>query len=619
MPKSYREDEGVALLTALYERPDVPMAADTETTGLRVADPQGDRCIGVSIACVIDDVPYSHYFATDHSTGVNVSRETVEMLEYVLTQPERLLIFANVQFDIASIETIDGTRLDDTDFIDICTMAHLCNENQPRNKGVESLAQWYLGEEGKIKDDFVEKEKKSGNKNITPEQMWDYACMDAVSTWRIWFQLLDHPVWKALPENIWPDKQELIRTLLEMKRRGVKIDQRVARENVAEGEKRMKELAKELGYPAIPKKPTRMYPNPDPDPLPVLGPIALTEIFIERLGLPVLKKSAKTNKPSFDKTVMEQYDEMLELLDSKEAALVKEYRGWQKAVSAAYRPYLELVGADGRLRCSYKTHGTVTGRLSCSEPNLQQVPKSSDKAWNGKVKECFIAREGYTLINADFSQLELRLGTAYAGEAGLKQVFEEGRDIFTEMSKQLGMERHDTKTLVYSMQYGAGINRIMTAFGVTKPRADQIRNNYFNSYPLFKVLADRCSASAEATGKVKLWTGRYRHFQFASESFKAMNSVIQGGAADIVERVMVRCFRELDNPDCQMLLQVHDSITWEVKSELVEEYIPRIKALMEDVSGTVRHDDFNVRFAVDVDFWTEREERVYKEYMGLAA
>lgn len=618
MSKSYREEEGIALLTALYERPDVPMAVDTETTGLRVADPGGDYCIGVSVAGVIDDTPFSHYFGIAHPTGTNVSRETVEMLEYVLAQ-DRLLVFANAPFDILSIETIDGTRLDDSDFIDICTMAHFCDENMPKNKGVESLAQWYLGEAGKVKDAFVEKEKVTGNRNITPEQMWDYAVTDAVSTWRIWFQLLDNHVWKALPENIWPDKQELIRTLIEMKRRGVEIDQQVARDNVALGEQRMKELAKELGYPAIPKRPTKMYPYPDPDPLPVLGPIALTEIFIDRLGLPVLKKSAKTGKPSFDKTVMEQYDEMLELLDSPEARLVKEYRGWQKAVSAAYRPYLDLVGADGRLRCSYKTHGTVTGRLSCSEPNLQQVPKASDKPWNGKVKECFVARPGYSLINADFSQLELRLATAYAAEEALKQVFEDGRDIFDEMAKQLGMARHDTKTLVYSMQYGAGINRIMTAFGVTKARAEQIRNNYFNSYPLFKVLADRCSTAAEVTGKVKIWSGRYRHFQYSSESFKAMNSVIQGGAADIVERVMVRCFRELDNPDCQMLLQVHDSITWEVKNELVEEYMPRIKAIMEDVSGTVGRDDFDVKFAVDVGFWTEREETVYREYMGLAA
>jgi DNA polymerase-1 len=264
-------------------------------------------------------------------------------------------------------------------------------------------------------------------------------------------------------------------------------------------------------------------------------------------------------------------------------------------------------------------HGTVTGRLSCSEPNLQQVPKETDKAWNGKVKECFIAREGYTLLNADFSQLELRLGTAYAQEPTLKTVFEEGRDIFTEMAAELGWERHVTKTFVYSVQYGAGVKRIMSAFGVTKQEAQRMLRRYRSTYPAFQGLADRCTATAEARGSIKLWSGRYRHFKYPSEAYKAMNSVIQGGAADIVERVMVRCYRELDEPsngDCMMLLQVHDSITFEVKTELVSEYLPRIKAIMEDVSGSVGHNEFDVKFAVDVGFWTAREKLAYEEVMG---
>jgi DNA polymerase-1 len=260
------------------------------------------------------------------------------------------------------------------------------------------------------------------------------------------------------------------------------------------------------------------------------------------------------------------------------ASLIKEYRGWQKAVSAAYRPYLSLRGPDDRLRCSYKTHGTATGRLSCSEPNLQQIPKSSDKPWNGKVKNCFIAKPGFKLINADFSQLELRLATAYAGEEELKKVFEEGRDIFTEMSKQLGMSRHDTKTLVYSMQYGAGEQRIMDVFGVDRNEAKKIRANYFATYPHFRRLNERCTEKVEEAGKIKIWSGRYRHFDDRNDSYKAMNSVIQGGAADIVERIMVRCYEELESEDCSMLLQVHDSITFEVREPMVPQYIEKIQS-----------------------------------------
>jgi DNA polymerase-1 len=611
----FSEMEAQKLLERLYEERTVDIAVDTETTGLHVASGD-DYCIGVSIAGLFEDgTPFSGYFPFAHETGDNFGGETHAMLDYILSMDPHLLIFCNAPFDILSLSTIN-IRLDETDFIDICTMAHLCDENWPKDKKLDTLAKVYLSdgereadsEEAKVVDAFVEAEKRSGNRNITPEQMSDYAVRDAVLTWRIHDVLLDHRNWKQLLKDApeyWPHKQELMRVLIEMERRGVRIDQALAAQEIAHGEQEMKRIARELGYPGIPKKATKRNPNPDPDPMPTLGPIALEEIFIQRLGLPVVKASTLTGKPSFDKQVMEEYDLMLERLDSPEAKLVKAYRGWQITVGLAYRPYLEMIDADGRLRCTYKTHGTVTGRLSCSKPNLQQIPKTSDKPWNGKVKRAFIAKPGYTLINADFSQLELRLGTAYAGERELADVFEEGRDIFTEMSEALGLTRQDTKTLVYSMQYGAGLNRIMTVFGVSKARAEEIRNNYFNTYPRFKTLADRCARSAEQNGKVKLWSGRYRHFKYKSEAFKAMNSVIQGGAADVVERIMVRCFRELDNEDCQMLLQVHDSITWEVRTELVDEYMPKIKALMEDVSGAVGHDEFNVRFAVEVEHWVK--------------
>lgn len=604
---SYLEAEGRAILERLNDEHDkLAISVDTETTGLRIADGI-DHGIGVSIAGLFeDDTPYSHYYGLDHETGENVSVDTAMMLDWVLTTAGHTLVFANVQFDILSLESM-GISVEDYDFVDVCTMAHLVNENWPKNKGVESLSQYYLHEPGKIVDPFIESEKRSGNQLVTPEQMFDYATMDAVTTWRIWDLLDEHPRWKALPTNIWPDKQELVRCLLTMKRRGVRIDVELAQQEITTGESELRRLAAELGYPAIiPKEGTAAWKR-NPNPLPTLGPIALTEIFIDRLGLPPMKVSTKTGKPSFDKEVMGEYDEMLERVDSKEAMLVKQYRGWQKTVSAAYRPYLELLGPDGRLRCSYKTHGTVTGRLSCSEPNLQQIPKESDKVWNGKVKECFIAAEGYTLLNSDFSQLELRLGTAYAGEPALIEVFEEGRDIFTEMSVALGFTRQNTKTFVYSIQYGAGVNRIKNVFGVTKEQAQRMIRNYYSTYPLFKVLSERCSANAEARGEIKLWNGRYRHFEYKSDSYKAMNSLIQGGAADIMERVMVRCFRELDNDDCRMLLQVHDSITWEVRTDRVDEYLPKIKAMMEDVSGAVGHDEFIVKFAVDAGFWTDKE------------
>ena len=579
-------EASLTLIAELAKHPGAVIAVDTEATGLNVASGENE-CIGVSIATVVDGTAYSHYFPFQHVAGDNCDKEVVFELGELLENNLNKLIFVNAQFDILSLETI-GIHVEHTDFIDVPTMAHLINENKPYNKGLDSLAQHYLKEPGKLKDAEIDKEKKTGWQNTTWQQMWDYAVLDAVTTWRLYDVLRNAQQWKQLPDTVWPHKQELIRVLLSMKRNGVRIDVQLAEEYVQKGEKAMSQIEKELGInPASPKQ--------------------MKKLLIDDLGLPIVKSSKLTGAPSFDKEAMLTYDSMLESLENPVAKRIKEFRGWQKAVSAAYRPYIDLVDTDGRLRCSYRLHGTATGRLSCAEPNLQQIPKTSDKPWNGKVKECFIAQDGYVLLNADFSQLELRLATAYAGEEELKKVFNEGRDIFTEMSKQLGMSRHDTKTLVYSMQYGAGEQRLMNAFGVDKPKAKEIRQNYFDTYPNFRRLNERCTSKVEQTGEIMIWSGRKRHFENSNEAYKAMNSLIQGGAADIVERIMVRCFKELEGDECRMLLQVHDSITFEVKESVVPQYIENIRTLMEDVNAVTGDVDFDVRFAVEVDYWVPQE------------
>jgi DNA polymerase I len=579
------DEKSLAVLAKLSE-PGLTIAVDTETTGLNVASGK-NKCIGVSIAAVVDDTAYSHYFPVGHQVGDNISEATLAKLKEVL-EANNTLLFVNAQFDILSLETI-AIHVHQTDFYDIPTMAHLINENKPYNKGLDSLAQYYLKDPGKLKDPELDKEKKTGWANTTWQQMWDYAVKDAELTWRLWSVLRIMQQWKDLPAEIWPHKQDLIRVLLTMKRHGVRINVQLAEEYVQKGEIEMARIEKSLGInPASPKQ--------------------MKKLLIDDLGLPIVKNSERTGAPSFDKQAMLAYDSMLEKLESPVAKQIKEFRGWQKAVSAAYRPYLDLVDMDGRLRCSYRLHGTATGRLSCAEPNLQQIPKSSDKPWNGKVKDCFIAEDGYVLLNADFSQLELRLATAYAGEEELKKVFNEGRDIFTEMSKQLGMSRHDTKTLVYSMQYGAGEQRIMDAFNVTKAEAKQIRQNYFTTYPKFRQFNERCTAKVEQDGRIKIWSGRERHFEHRNDAYKAMNSVIQGGAADIVERIMVAAHKQLEGPDCRMLLQVHDSITFEVKESVVPQYLEKIRTLMENVNAVTGDVDFDVRFAVEVDYWVPQED-----------
>ena len=575
-----------SVLQVIYQHPDQPVAVDTETTGFRVDDGR-DTCIGVSIATIIDGNAYSTYIGIDHEVGENASSEVIAKLNYVLAIQKRPLIFINRQFDILSLETV-GIFADDNPFYDLPTMANMINENNPTSKSMVNLAAVYAPYVGKLTDDeFINEEKKTGWKNTTPERMFEYAVKDAEVTYLIYFEMIKHPEWQRLPASVWEHKQKLIRVLTEMRRRGTLINQELCRQMAAEGRSQMEKLKAELGInPASPKQ--------------------LKELLIDTLGLPVVKVSEKTGNPSFAKDVMPEYERLLEKMDSPIAQRILHYRGWQKAVTAAYEPYLERVSPDGRLRTHYTTHVTATGRLSSREPNLQQIPKSSDKPWNGRVKECFIAKPGYKLVNADYSQLELRLASAYADEEKLKRVFNEGRDIFTEMSQQLGMSRQDTKTLTYSIQYGAGIPRIMSAFDVSSEEANRLRQNFYNTYPKFRQLSQAVAEKAERDLETRIWTGRYRHYKFKNESYKAMNAMIQGGAADIVESMMCKLYEEIDNEDCRMLMQVHDSVLFEIREDLVEEYKQKIVELMEDVNSIATEEigSFGVRFAVDIGDWT---------------
>jgi DNA polymerase-1 len=329
------------------------------------------------------------------------------------------------------------------------------------------------------------------------------------------------------------------------------------------------------------------------------SPTQLKKLLIDELGLPVVK-TTKGGKASFDKFAMEQYEELLEQMGDSRASLILEYRGWQKTCSSNYKAYLELLSPDGRLRPNYKLHGTVTGRLSCEKPNLQQIPKVSEKPWNGSLKRAFIPREGYKLFEGDYSQIEFRLAAAYGREESLLAIFNDPtRDIFTEMAATLGMPRNSVKTLTYTIQFGGGVNRIKQVFGVTEQEARAMLDNYWNSYRGIYKVTQLAKSKAMRTGKVKLWSGRTRKFLYPEdEARKAFNSAIQGGAADIVKRAMVRLYNTVDNDDCQMLLQVHDSVVFEIREGTEDKYLPLIKETMEAVEP-----DFGVHFAVDVHEW----------------
>lgn len=599
------------ILKYLYSHPEQEVAIDTETDGLRVDD-KSDKVIGFSISFRIpgDEHLTSWYWGVRHKAGKeqNIDAATAKKLRWVLEKQRRLLILANAQFDVLGLLHL-GLDVRENPFHDVLTAQNLINENWTfGRRGLDELAVYTLTD-GQRKlsvweweNEFpLKTEKTTGWPNTTPEMMFGYATTDTELTYLIWEVQIATPAWRGLPENFWPAKQEAIRTLTEMRRRGIAMNLELTEQLRDEGEAEKQRIKDQLG----------LNPGSNKD---------MQELMLNRLGLPVLKRSEKTKQPSFDKSVMPIYEEMLERMEDDTAKLVKAYRGWTTAVGLLLNPYLKFTSPDGRLRTEYTTHVTTTGRLSSRNPNLQQISKGADpKPWNDRIKHCFVAKPGYVLLSADYSQLELRIGTAYSQEPELLRVFAEGRDIFTEMTEGIRQQlagtsprlaeqwtRQNTKTLVYSLQYGAGVDRIMSAFGVTKKEAVALRRSFYRAYPRMRMLEENIKKKVEETLRARLWTGRYRHFKYKSESYKAMNSVIQGGAADVVDRVMSWIMRNLDNEDCRMLLQVHDALVFEVREDLVQEYAVKIRDAMVNVNEICSPGDeetFPVTFAVEVEVW----------------
>ena len=608
----------------LYKHPDQPLAVDTETAGktpdlstfgLRVDDGRA-WAIGVSFSTRIKGQLVSAYVAVHHRVGENDDDLTLKKLKYVLRQG-RPLIFANVQFDFLALESI-GIRVSEMPFFDILTMANVIREDYPFKKDLDTLYRAYVkGDHEKIKEwefaRYVEGrklpiqrttlkwQKENGWPHTTPEMMWDYACRDTEATFEVWEKLMQHPGWLEQPADFWDHKQRLIRVLTEMKRRGILVDVELAAELEAEGVQEKARLLEAMGGL-----------NPS-------SAIDAPKIFLEILGLPVLKMTEggkgeiKNPKPSFTSAVLEEYDL---ILDNREGttdeerqwlANVRAWRGWTTAMGLLLRPYQERVSPDGRLRTSYTTHVTSTGRLSSREPNLQQISKEGKDLWNNRIKKCFKAKPGYVLLSADYSQLELRLAVAYSQEPELMQIFLEGRDIFSEMAAELGWERPKTKSFVYATQYGGGDARIAYIFGVTLKQAKVLRERYYRKYPRFRKVDQMYREKVKDTKKLRLWSRRVRHFRSSQDSYKAFNALLQGGAADIVERVWVHVMEHLDNEDCRVLLQVHDALVFEVREDLADEYAVKIEKMMGDINGicTPGREEplFPVHFSVDVTRW----------------
>lgn len=531
----------------------------------------------------------SEYFGFKHRFGSNLPLSWLPKLAKVIMN-HPCLVFHHAKHDLRALRNL-GIEYKGK-FYDTMLMAHYIDENL-RNYQLDNISR-LLGTGYKDMPETAKKIKDAFGWDYIPvELMRSYADNDAVITELDFNKML--PVFQREGfVDPWSVDQDFVRVLMHMEDTGVLIDQDATRKELNRGLGIMKELRKELGF--------------DPAKRDQLG-----KFLLDDLSLPVIKKTDK-GKPCFDKNVLNVYDELLSQNNDKRARMLLIWRGWQKTTSSNYKPYLEKLHSDGRLRANYKMHGTTSGRLSCEDPNLQNIPKTSENDWNGNLKSVFIVEEGRKAHTIDYAQLELRLGLAYALKSGkvsegelklLEAVNDPTRDTFNEMGEILNMSRRNTKTLVYLMQYLGGEDIISEKFGVGKLASRAIKDNYYKTYPGFKNITDISTELAEKRGWVKNWPGRKRHFRYPkSEAYKAFSHVIQGGGFEIVKRGMIQGHKDgLVNDDCKLEIQIHDEIMLDIKIGKEDMYLKEWKRVLENVKLSF---DTPVKFRTDSKEWGKK-------------
>lgn len=552
------------------------IAVDTETSGLDVRN-RRDFLMGIclSVGDLSGYLPFRH-------PGRNLDRSVLDHLVGILQRKD--LIWHNRKFDMHSLKTIGVDPLTfKGEQYDTMLAAHLVNEEW-YSKELDALAKLLLNEDKYKKDEINKWGDIFGRENLPADMIAEYGAQDATLTYRLKQVLWPRLIKQELHEDVWRVEREFTRLLFKMEDRGVGVNTDFCDDKVRKGSARLDAIAAELQF------------NPG-------SSNALGEYLLDELGLPVLAHTdtcvkCKADYPiethdwnaSFNKKVMEEYDEILQASNNPAAKLIGEYRGWQKAVSSLYRPMLEKVGPDGLIRTEFKQHGTVTGRLSAANPNLQQVPRGSNKEWNGNAKSAFHAgRDGFRLYGWDYSQLELRLAASYGGEALLLNEFNgsEKADPFSVLAPRIfgyltEETRHDTKTFVYANLYGAGLRKIAAQLNRPVGEVEALYANYQNSIPGIMDVSKRVEKLIKDRKFVRYWDGRRRHIRNSSDAYKGWNSVCQGGGAQLVKRAMLRCEEFEDPNEFQMVLQVHDEITSVVAEEHLDKYDRLVKHAMTD-------------------------------------
>jgi DNA polymerase-1 len=415
---------------------------------------------------------------------------------------------------------------------------------------------------------------------VPVEQAGPYAAEDADITLRLHETLW--PRLEAVPSllRIYEDlERPLVPILFGMERRGVLIDRSLLNRQSRELEKGMAAVE------------TRAFEAAG-GPFNLGSSKQLQEILFERLALPVVRKTPG-GKPSTAEDVLEELVTQHEL-----PRLVLEYRGLAKLKSTYTDKLPEMADDAGRLHTSYHQAVAATGRVSSSDPNLQNIPVRTPEG--RRIRQAFVAPPGHVLVAADYSQIELRIMAHLSGDEGLRKAFREDRDIHRATAAEVmgvpegkvtAEQRRSAKAVNFGLIYGMSAFGLARQLGIDRSAAQEYVDLYFQRYPGVKAYMDETRERARREGYVETVFGRRLYLpeiksrnaqrrQYAERS--AINAPMQGTAADIIKRAMIQVDRWLAETatDTRLIMQVHDELVLEVPEGELDTVMPRIVELM---------------------------------------
>ncbi|PSJ45357.1 DNA polymerase I [Zobellella endophytica] len=557
-------------------------AFDTETTSLNYRDA---RVVGVSFAVEPGRaayVPFGHDYL---DAPAQLSEEAVlGALKPLLEDEQKVKLGQNLKYD-ANVLKNHGIQMKGA-LLDTMLESYVLNSVQTRHD-MDSMAAFFLNQDTISFESIAGKGARQLTFNQIPlEQAGPYAAEDADITLRLHHHLAPklaaEPELQRVFETI---EMPLVPILARMEYTGVRIDSQLLAIQSDEIAKRLKELEQEAHTLAG-------------EPFNLSSTKQLGEILFNKLELPVLKKTPK-GAPSTAEEVLQEL-----ALDYPLPKLLMEHRVLSK-LKSTYTDKLPLMVNEhsGRIHTSYHQANAATGRLSSSDPNLQNIPIRTPEG--RRIRQAFVAEPGYRLVAADYSQIELRIMAHLSRDQGLLDAFARGLDIHKATAAEVfgvaveqvtGEQRRRAKAINFGLIYGMSAFGLSRQLGIPRAESQAYMDIYFERYPGVLRYMEETRTQAAERGYVSTLFGRRLYLpeinakngaRRKGAERAAINAPMQGTAADIIKQAMIRVdawLAGLPEGEVRMLMQVHDELVFEIREDKVDAYKEQIRTLMEQAA-----------------------------------